>query len=210
MRNGFLGYGCRLLIEGLKMVKKMDEKGNYSDGEFWKRKIKEHWKVFTAFIAGCVAATLGALLVLFWFIETSPIGAMGTATIGEWTLAWTWEFFIFLILWELLIVGIPVGVAFGVGGYLWWNRFSAEEKAEFKGRWRGQRTAEGGGFGFFMFIAYSIYIYINGDFFTPLGDYPYRYWVDSWFLTLAWLLVIFGIPAAIILTIVYFKVWRKK
>ena len=210
MRNGFLGYGCRLLIEGLKMVKKMDEKGNYSDGEFWKRKIKEHWKVFTAFITGCVVATLGALLVLFWFIETSPIGAMGTATIGEWTLAWTWEFFIFLILWELLIVGIPVGVAFGVGGYLWWNRFSAEEKAEFKGRWRGQRTAEGGGFGFFMFIAYSIYIYINGDFFTPLGDYPYRYWVDSWFLTLAWLLVIFSIPAAIILTIVYFKVWRKK
>lgn len=188
----------------------MEEKGNYSDGEFWKRKIEEHWKVFTVFIIGCVVAIVGALLVLFWFIETSPIGAMGTATIGEWTLAWIWEFFIFLILWELLIVGIPVGVAFGVGWYLSWNRLSAEEKAEFKGRWRGRGTAEGGGFGFVMFIAYSIYIYINGDFFTPFGDYPYTYWVYSWFLTLAWLLVIFGIPAAIILTIVYFKVWRKK
>ena len=192
------------------MVKKMEEKVNYSDGEFWKRKIKEHWKVFTVSIIGCVVAIVGALLVLFWFIETSPIGAMGTATIGEWTLAWIWEFFIFLILWELLIVGIPVGVAFGVGWYLWWNKLSAEEKAEFKGRWPGRGTAEGGGFGFVMFIAYSIYIYINGDFSTPFGDYPYTYWVYSWFLTLAWLLVIFGIPATIILTIVYFKVWRKK
>jgi len=192
------------------MVKKMDEKSNISDGEFWKQKILKHWKVFTVAIIGCVAAFAGALLVLFWFIDTSPIGAMGSATIGEWTLAWIWKFFIFLVLWELLIVGIPVVVAFGVGGYLWWNRFSAEEKAEFKGRWRGKGTAETGGFEFFMFIAYSIYIYIKGDLFTPLGDYPYTYWVNSWFLTLAWLLVIIGIPAAIILTIVYLTVWRKK
>ena len=135
---------------------------------------------------------------------------MGTATIGEWTLAWIWEFFIFLLLWELLLVGIPAGVAFGVGWYLWWKRLPAEEKAEIKARWRVRRAAEGGGFGFFMFIAYSIYMYINGDFFTPFGDYPYTHWVYSWFLTLAWLLVIFGIPAAIILTIVYLKVWRKK
>ena len=188
----------------------MDEKGNISDGEFWKRKIQKHWKVFTIFIIGCVVAIAGAILVLFWFIDTSPIGAMGTATIGEWTLAWIWEFFIFLVLWELLIVGIPVVVAFGAGWYLWWNKFSAEEKAEFKGRWRGKGTAESGGFEFFMFIAYSIYMYINGDFSTPFGNHPYTYWVYPWFLTLAWLLVIIGIPAAIILTIVYFKVWRKK
>jgi hypothetical protein len=192
------------------MVKKMDEKRNISDGEFWKQKITEHWIVFTIFIIGCAAAIAGALKVLFWFIETSPIGAMGTATIGEWTLAWIWEFFIFLILWELLIVGIPVGVALVVGWYFWWNRLSAEEKAEYKGRWRGKGTAEGGGFGFAMFITYSIYMYIKGDLFTPLGNYPYTYWVYSWFHTLAWLLAIFGIPAAIILTIVYFAVWRKK
>ena len=187
----------------------MEENGSCSDGEFWKRKIQEHWKLFTVFIIGCVAAIAGALLVLFWFIETSPIGAMGTATVGEWTLAWIWEFFIFLILWELLIVGIPIGVALGLSWYFWWKKISAGEKAEFKGRWRGRGTAEGGGFGFGMFIAYSIYMYINGDFFTPFGDYPYTYWVYSWFHTLAWLLVIFGIPTAIILTIVYFKVWRK-
>ena len=190
----------------------MEEKSNRSCGEFWPRKIMEHWKAFAVFIIGCVFAIVGAILVLFWFIETSSIGAMGTAAIGEWTLAWIWEFFIFLILWELLIVGIPVAIAFGVGWYLFWNRLSAEEKAEFKARdkKKHRRSSAGGGFGLAMFIAFSIYMYFKGDFFTPFGDYPYSYWVYSWFRALGWLLVICGIPAAIILTVVYLKVWRKK
>ena len=75
----------------------MDEKDKCGDGEFWKQKIKKHWKMFTVTIIGAIAAIVVSLLVLFWFIDTSPIGAMGTATIGEWTLAWIWEFFIFLI-----------------------------------------------------------------------------------------------------------------
>jgi hypothetical protein len=192
------------------MVKTMGETSKGSDGEFWMRKIQDHWKAFTVAVLGGVAVVAGALLVLFWFIETSPAGAKGTATIGEWTLAWMWEFIIFLILWELLLVGIPVGIAFGLGWFFWWKRLPAEEQAEFKGRWRGRHTAEGGGLGFAMFIAYSIYMYIQGDFFTPFGDHHYSYWVFAWFRMLAWMLVIFGIPAAIILTIVYFKVWRQK
>ena len=171
--------------------------------------IRKHWRIFTVAIIGCVAAIAGGLLVLFWFIETSPAGAMGTATIGEWTLAWMWEFVIFLILWELLLVGIPVGVALGLGWHFWWKRLPVEEQMEFSSRWRGRRTAESGGFGFAMFIAYSIYMYITGDFFTPLGSHPYTYWVYAWFRMLAWVVVVFGIPAAIVLTIVYFKVWRK-
>jgi hypothetical protein len=192
------------------MTENIEEKSNISDGEFWKQKIKKHWKIFAGSIIGGVVAIAVSLLVLFWFIDTSPIGAMGTATIGEWTLAWIWEFLIFLILWELLYVMLPVVVVFGVGCYVWWKRLSTEEKAEFKGRWRGKRTAEGGGFSFGMYIAYSIYMYINGYFYTPFGDFPYTFWVYAWFHTLAWLLVIIGIPAAIILTIVYFAVWRKK
>ena len=192
------------------MVKQMEEKEKCSNGEFWKQQIKKHWKIFTVSIIGGIFAIVVTLLVLFWFIDTSLIGAMGTATIGEWTLAWIWEFFIFLMLWELLYVGLPVVVVFGVGLYLWWKRLPSEEKMEFKGRWRGRGTAEGGGFSFGMFIAYSIYMYITGDFYTPFGDFAYSYWVYAWFHTLAWLFVIFGIPTAIILIIVYFTVWRKK
>ncbi|MHA2220288.1 MAG: hypothetical protein ACXADW_23095, partial [Candidatus Hodarchaeales archaeon] len=158
------------------MTENIEEKSNISDGEFWKQKIKKHWKIFAGSIIGGVVAIAVSLLVLFWFIDTSPIGAMGTATIGEWTLAWIWEFLIFLILWELLYVMLPVVVVFGVGCYVWWKRLSTEEKAEFKGRWRGKRTAEGGGFSFGMYIAYSIYMYINGYFYTPFGDFPYTFW----------------------------------
>ena len=192
------------------MVKQMEEKEKCGNGEFWKQQIKKHWKIFTVSIIGGIFAIVVTLLVLFWFIDTSLIGAMGTATIGEWTLAWIWEFFMFLMLWELLYVGLPVVVVFGVGLYLWWKRLPSEEKMEFKGRWRGRGTAEGGGFSFGMFIAYSIYMYVTGDFYTPFGDFAYSYWVYAWFHTLAWLFVIFGIPTAIILIIVYFTVWRKK
>ena len=185
------------------MTEKMEEKDKCSDRTFWKQKIKKHWKMFAATIVGGVIAIIASLFVLFWFIDTSSIGMMGTATIGEWSLAWVWEFFIFLILWELLYVILPVVIVFGVGWYLWWKRLPAEEKADFKGRWRGKGTAEGGGASFGMFISYSIYMYLNGDFYTPFGDFAYSYWVYAWFHSLAWILIIVGIPAAIILTIVY-------
>ena len=99
---------------------------------FWERKIIEHWQAFVIFLIGCITALAGAIWVLFWFIETSSVGNMGAATIGEWSIAWIWEFFIFLILWELLIVGVPVAIAFGVGWYLFWKRLSDQEKAELK------------------------------------------------------------------------------
>jgi MFS family permease len=192
------------------MVKKMEENDKHSEGEFWKQKIRKHWKIFTASIISGAVAIVASIVVLFWFIDTSPIGAMGTATIGEWTLAWIWEFFIFLTLWELLIVGIPVAIVLGGSLYLWWKRLPEEDKVGFKGKGRGRGTAESGGFSFGMFIAYSIYMYINGYFYTPFGDHPYTFWVYAWFHTLAWLFVIIGIPAAIILIVVYFVVWSKK
>jgi len=190
----------------------MDETSTDSCEDFWPRKIKQHWLAFTVFVIGCIAALAGAIMVLFWFIETSPIGAMGQATIGEWTIAWIWEFFIYLILWELLLVGVPVAVAFGVGWYVFWKRLSAEEKDEFKGREKKKHrgSSAGGCFGIIMFIAFSVYMYLNGDFFTPLGTFPYSYLVYSWFQALAWMLIIFGIPIAIILVLVYVLVWRAR
>jgi hypothetical protein len=188
----------------------MDERKDCGDGAFWLKKIRKHWIVFLLFVIGCIIAFAGALMVLFWHIDTSQAGAMGMATIGDWTLAWIWEFFIFLIIWELILIGIPIAIAFGLGYNFWWKNLPEEERAEFEGRWRGRGTAEGGGFSFGMFIAYSLYMYINGEFYTPFGNYAYSFWVNAWFHMLAWLLIIFGIPAAIILTIVYFTVWRKK
>ncbi len=186
-----------------------------SEEAFWKEKIKKHCKTFVIIIIACICAAIGALLVLFWFIQTSPIGTFGTAFIGDWNLDWIVGFIILIILWELLFVGIPAGLFFGLGGYLWWRRLPADEKQEFKDRekknkHRKRNTGGEGGFSFFMFIAYCIYIAVDGNYFTPFGALPYTYWVYAWFLTVMWILIVLGIPAGIVLIIVYFTVWRKK
>jgi len=59
----------------------MEETDKCSDGEFWKHKLKKHWKIFVASIIGGAVAIAVSLLVLFWFIDTSTIGVMGAATI---------------------------------------------------------------------------------------------------------------------------------
>ncbi len=182
---------------------------------FWKQKIKEHLTTFIVIIIAGVCIVTGAILVLFWFIQTSPIGLQGTATFDQWSLDWIVGFYILMILWELLFVGIPTGLFFGVGGYICWNRLPDEEKQEFKAREKKEshrkRNAGGGGGGsFFMFIAYCIYMGIQGNYYAAFGSQPYSYWVYSFFLTIMWILIIFGIPICIILLIVYLTVWRKK
>ena len=190
----------------------MDEKVKCSSDEFWLRQIRKHWKAFIVFIIGCVFALAGAIYVLFWYIESTSIGTYGTATIGEWTIAWIWEFFIYLVLWELIIVGIPVAIAFGIGWYLFWKSLSDQEKEEFNNREKKKHhgSSAGSGFSIFTFIAFSIYMYIKGEIYTPFSDQPYSFWVYSWFEALGYLLLIAGIPAIIILIIVYFTIWRKK
>ena len=186
-----------------------------SDEQFWKKKIKEHIPLLIVVIIAVVFAFIGALVVIIWFIETSPIGAQGTALIGDWSLDWIVGFYILVILFELLFVGIPAGLFFGVGGYIWWKRLPDEEKAEFKAREKKnkhrKRNAGGsGGGGLLMFIAYAIYMGVQGNYYAPFSSQPYSYWVYGMFYTLMWMLIIFGIPICIILLIVYLTVWRNK
>ncbi len=186
-----------------------------SEETFWKNKLKQHWKALAVVIAAGVFIVIGAIIVGIWFIETSPLGAYGAATFNAWSLNWVLGFVILLFLWELLFVGIPTGLFFGVGGYLWWRRLPDEEKAEIKARDKSKKHTKetvggGGGFGIVMFIAYCLYHGIMGNYYTPFGTYSYAFWIYSYLLTIAWMLIVLGGLAIIILTIVYFAVWRKK
>jgi len=186
-----------------------------SEEAFWKKKIKDHKNTFIIMIIAAVCVITGGLLVLFWFIGASPLGGYGTWTFNQWSLDTLILFVLFLFLFELLFVGVPTGLFFGIGGYLWWRRLPAEEKQEFKDREKKETHKKrnwggGSGFSFFIFIAYCIYIAVDGNFNTAFGSEPYTYWVYSWFLTIMWILIVLGVPAGIILLIVYFKVWRKE
>ena len=182
---------------------------------YWKEFAKKNWKLIAVAFAACVILFIVALVVIIAYINASPIGGMGTWTLNDWTLNYIVGFMIQIILWELLFVGLPAGILFGVGGYLWWSRLSEEDKQEHKAREKKnkhrKRNAGGSGGGsFFMFIAYCIYIATQGKYDTPFGNESYSYWVFAGFYTFMWLLIIFGIPIAVILLIVYLTYWRKK
>ena len=193
----------------------MENSNEVSDEVYWKNAIKKHLTAFIVVIIAGVFVVIGAILVLFWFMLTSPIGLQGTATLDQWSLDWIVGFYILVILFELLFVGIPTGLFFGVGGYIWYKRLPDEEKQEFKARekknpHRKRNAGGGGGGGLFMFIAYCIYMGTQGNYYAQFGSQPYIYWLTGFFLTFMWILIILGIPACIILLIVYLTVWRKK
>ena len=186
-----------------------------SEETYWKEFAKKNWKLIAVAFAACVILFIVALWVIIAYINASPIGGMGTWTLNDWTLNYIVGFMIQIILWELLLVGLPAGIFFGLGGYFWWSRLSEEDKQEHKAREKKnkhrKRNAGGSGGGsFFMFIAYCIYIATQGKYDTPFGNESYSYWVFAWFFTLMWIFIIIGIPVVIILIIVYFTVWRKK
>ncbi|MFX1324535.1 MAG: hypothetical protein ACFE8N_06240 [Promethearchaeota archaeon] len=185
------------------------------DEVFWFKKLRQHWKILAVAIFALICVITGVILVFIWFVESSPIGAYGEATLNDWTLDWVVGFVILLTLWELLFVGVPTALFFGVGGYLVWRRLPDEEKEEFKAREKSRkRTKEkaggSGGFGIVMFIAYCLYHGIKGNYYTPFGDYSYSYWLYTMMLTFMWIVIVLGGPVLIIVIILYFTKWRKK
>ena len=162
-------------------------------------------------IVAIVILFIIAVIVVIWHIQTTPIGNYGNATIDQWSLDWIVGFFIVLILWELLFVGIPAGLFFGLGGYLWWQGLPDDDKErckEYDKKGHKSRNA-GGGCGLVLFIAYCIYIAIDGNYYAAFGSQPYNYWVYSYLLTIVWLLIIVGIPIAIA-GLLYLRYWLNK
>lgn len=192
----------------------MEPNDSIDSKEFWKQKIKAHWLMFTLCIIAIVACTIGALMVFIWHIETSPIGLQGDATFDQWSLNWIVGFFIVLILWEMLFIGVPAGLFFGLGGYLWWRRLPTEEKNGFNAKWSSEKKSKharnaGGGFSLVLFIFFCIYMMINGTYYAEFGSQPYSYWIYSYLMMIGWILIIIGIPAAIICVIWYITKGRK-
>lgn len=179
----------KTLNNTLMAGKKINDKDNI------KALICEHKFVFFAAIIAGIIAVIAAGLVVAWFTNTTDIINKGAMTLDQMSMATLLWFALNLILWELLIVGIPTGITFGVGGYLWWNSLDDKQKKKFKDN---NDKSNSNGITFFLFIAYVIYLFIDGNFYTPFGDLPLSYWITSYLWAAVWLGIIAGIPMTII------------
>ena len=178
----------------------------------WNIVWKKEKKLMTTFIIAGILAIIGFFLVLFCFIETSPLGGEGEWTFNDWTMNYVFGFIILVILWELLFVGIPALIFFGVSGYMWWNNLSAEKKEEYKCLEKDSKTgnlSKGGcGGSFFFFILVCIVIAIDGNWNTRFAELSYSYFFYACMFGLMWLGIIIGSPA-LIATLIWYR-WKEK
>lgn len=190
-----------------------EEKGKYD----WKKLIKSQKKALSILVVASIIAFIGFFLVFVWVIETSPYGGGGSWNLGQWALSSVVDFLFFSIVWELLLVGAPAAVFFGVFGYLWWTNLSDEVKEEFKGldkeskkKRRNNRAYQGGGGSFGTFILICIMVAIDGNWTTTFGALPYSYFFYAWAFGMMWVGILIGIPIMIAVCIWYFTKKKKE
>jgi hypothetical protein len=137
------------------------------------------------------------ILVFLWFVGEAQSSGMVPMVLGLWTMGYLVTFLLNLLFWELLLVGIPVALA-AVAGWLWWRKLPLEERKEYRFFSNRSRASNGGNaISLIVFIAFSIKVYIDGNWNVPFLTWTLDYLVNSVLTALAWILIIIGIPAAL-------------
>ena len=157
-----------------------------------RRFLLKNWKM-TLVMAVCIAAAVVvAFLVFLWVVNEAAL--IMPVSLGDWTIGYLITFILHMIFWELLLVatwGIPLAAV------LYWQ-FSKLPDADL---WKpkGGRREGGDAFGFLIGIAWLIMIYIDGRWDQTFQVWTFTEWIYSWLTALGWVLMIFAIPAVIIL-----------
>lgn len=167
-----------------------------TEGSAWKGFVRKHMTAMVIFAASAIVAIVGAVYVLVWFSRDAQSSGLVPSSLGLWTMGSLISFILYLILYELLIIGIPVVVA-GVIAWQWWRRIRETEWRGFRFRRRPGKGRGGGGGGLLFFIGFCIKVYVDGNWNVPISTFTINYVVDSMVLILEWVAVIFGIPATI-------------
>ncbi len=167
----------------------------------------KYWYFVLIFGLIIIGVILGFILTLNEYIDTSTIGGQGTWTFDQFSLGTAIEWGIFLILWLLVIVGVPALVVVGLSAVIiWFIVFIPELKEEIKLRSKreeekrkrfGRKSEGGGAFGFFMFIGVCIYVTLDGNWMTEFGNLSFGYFVDAWITVFLWVVIICSIGIVI-------------
>ncbi len=170
-----------------------------TESGYWRKFLRKHMSMVALFIVAVVLLAVGAVLVFLWFIRNAQSTRLVPTTLGLWSMRHLVTFILNAIFWELILIGIPVIIA-AIAGWLWWRRLPSDEKMEYHFFGKGpHRTSEGGGaVSFLLFIAFCIKVYIDGNWNVAIGSWTLDYVVYSILWIIIWIVIIFGIPAAIV------------
>ncbi|MGD0817230.1 MAG: hypothetical protein ABR986_02380 [Methanomassiliicoccales archaeon] len=175
----------------------MLETGSEHGSEGWKKFYRNHWKIFLLLVVGAILASVGAILVLLWFVGNAQSTGMVPTTLGIWTMGNLVTFWLNLIFWEVLLIGVPVILAV-VATWLWWKKLPYEEKKEYRLFGTRSRTTNGSNaISLLVLIAFCIKIFLDGNWNVAFATWTFDYFVYSMLSALIWVLAIFGIPMAI-------------
>lgn len=167
----------------------------------WKKFLRNHWKMLVIFIVAAIVAVIGAILVFLWFAGNAQTTGLVPATLGLWTMGHLVSFLLWLILWEFLLIGIPVIIALAAIYFLWWKKLPVEERKEYRrghlfGN-RSRRSDGGNAISFIIFIGLIIKVYIDGKWNTPFAAWTFNYLIYSILWIIIGIAIIIGIPIAL-------------
>jgi hypothetical protein len=165
--------------------------------ENWKKFLRKHWKIVALFVVAGILAFFGAIYVYLWFVADAQATGMVPSSLGLWTMGNLVKFILSLILWELILIGIPA-ILGSIVGWLWWRKLPGEEKMGYHlfGK-RSRMTSGGNGISLLLFIAFCIKIYLDGNWNVAFSTWTLDYVANTVISILIWVLIIFGIPVAI-------------
>lgn len=182
----------------------MTELKDETNDEVWKKFLRKYWKLSLIVVVGIIIAAIGFFSTLIWFKQYAQDTGLVPVALTSWTVGYIVTFVLNSILWEFLIIGIPVIAAAVVILVFWWNRLPEDEKKEYqrepKKRRRGRSAGGGGGLiGFFSQLIWLIIVFRDGMWGVAFSDsrWNLNYLIDSYLLAFVWVLIIGGIPATI-------------
>ncbi len=169
--------------------------------KIWKKFLRKHWQMCVLFVVGAILACIGVIIVYLWFVGDAQCTGLVPETLGLWSMGHFVTFLLNLILWEVLLIGVPVILAIAAIYFLWWKKLPDEEKKEYRrghlfGK-RSRRTDGSEGISFLIFIAFIIKVYLDGNWNVPFVTWTFDYLVYSCITALVGVLIIFGIPILI-------------
>jgi hypothetical protein len=177
----------------MNMETNSDTESLKEDNTFFKNLLKKHLNLAVVLtLAIAIFFALG-IFIAVWWVENSHYGGFGLWTLNDWSLVNLLLFTVYLVGLEVVVFAILgtillIVLYFGVYVKLPEEErilFKRKKTEEEKKRWK-QRTArwsrkkESGGFGFFIFISFLIFILIDGNLETNIGALSYSYWFFAW------------------------------